>query len=131
MVRTGEGAGVTGIIMNKTTVDLFNPKTIRASMGALFRINCRYFNSFEEYEAEYGQRDLYPFMLDGSCPLEEAAAAIQKPFALVFGNEGRGLPAEFAQMGRAVRIPHSNQIDSLNLSIAAAIGVYTFMNRGK
>ena len=38
MVRTGEGAGVTGIIMNKTTVDLFNPKTIRSTMGSIYRV---------------------------------------------------------------------------------------------
>ena len=38
MVRTGEGAGITGIIMNKTTVDLFNPKTIRSTMGSIYRV---------------------------------------------------------------------------------------------
>ena len=40
MVRTGEGAGITGIIMNKTTVDLFNPKTIRSTMGSIYRVPC-------------------------------------------------------------------------------------------
>jgi len=45
---------------------------------------------------------------------------------LIFGNEGAGLPAEFSQLGQPVRIPHSNDIDSLNLSVAAAIGMYAF-----
>lgn len=44
------------------------------------------------------------------------------------GNEGSGLPAEFAAMGQPVRIPHNHEIDSLNLSIAAAIGMYAFAN---
>ena len=38
MVRTGEGAGITGVIMNQTTVDLFNPKTIRSTMGSIYRV---------------------------------------------------------------------------------------------
>ena len=38
MIRTGEGAGITGVIMNQQTVDIFNPKTIRATMGSIFRI---------------------------------------------------------------------------------------------
>ena len=38
MVRTGEGAGISGVIMNKTTVDLFNPKTIRSTMGSIYRV---------------------------------------------------------------------------------------------
>lgn len=38
MIRTAEGAGVTGIIMSKTTVDIFNPKVVRSTMGSLFRV---------------------------------------------------------------------------------------------
>ncbi len=38
MIRTGEGAGITGVIMNNQTVDIFNPKTIRATMGSIFRV---------------------------------------------------------------------------------------------
>ena len=71
---------------------------------------------------------LYPFMLDGSVMLEEATAKVQSPYALVFGNEGSGLPPEFAEMGQAVRIPHNDKIDSLNLSIAVGIGAYAFVH---
>ena len=63
--------------------------------------------------------------------LEEAVAHVQTPWALVFGNEGSGLPAEFAQMGQAVRIPHNDRIDSLNLSIAVGIGAYAFVHAQK
>ena len=38
MIRTGEGAGATGVIMDKNTVDIFHPKTIRATMGSLYRM---------------------------------------------------------------------------------------------
>ena len=70
-------------------------------------------------------------MLDGSVMLEQAVEAVKQPYALVFGNEGSGLPAEFAAMGQAVRIPHSNEIDSLNLSIAVGIGAYAFVHAQK
>ena len=80
---------------------------------------------------EFPEHALYPFMLDGSVMLEEAVSAVPpKDSSLIFGNEGAGLPAAFAKMGKPVRIPHSNDIDSLNLSIAAAIGMYAFMNAG-
>ena len=71
-------------------------------------------------------RELYPFMLDGSKLLDEACRDVRTPYALVFGNEGSGLPPEFAGLGQAVRIPHSDRIDSLNLSVAVAIGAYAF-----
>lgn len=47
-------------------------------------------------------------------------------WTLIFGNEGSGLPSDFAKIGQAVRIPSNEKIDSLNLSIAAAIGIYSF-----
>ena len=62
-------------------------------------------------------------------PLEEGAVQKKEPFALIMGNEGSGLPPEFARIGQPVRIPHSDAIDSLNLSVAAAIGMYAFSRR--
>ena len=48
---------------------------------------------------------------------------------LILGNEASGLPDAFAQMGVSTLIPHSHQIDSLNLAIAAGIGMYAFTRR--
>ena len=45
---------------------------------------------------------------------------------VLFGNEGSGLPPEFAGCGQPVRIPSNDRIDSLNLAVAAAIGIYSF-----
>ena len=68
-------------------------------------------------------------MLTGSTPLDEAAASRAERCALVMGNEATGLPEEFARYGSPVRIPHSGDIDSLNLAIAAGIGMYAFGRR--
>ena len=126
MLRTALGFGYTDIAIIRPAADAFDPHVVRASMGAIFGLNVRYYDSFEEYRMEFPAHALYPFMLDASVPLSEGVRNKKTPFALIMGNEGSGLPAEFAQMGQAVRIPHSNDIDSLNLSIAAAIGMYAF-----
>ena len=126
MLRTALGFGYTDIAIIRPAADVFDLHVVRASMGAIFGLNVRYYDSFEEYRMEFPAHALYPFMLDASVPLSEGVRNKKTPFALIMGNEGSGLPAEFAQMGQAVRIPHSNDIDSLNLSIAAAIGMYAF-----
>ncbi len=129
ILRTALGFSMTGIAIIRPAADVFDPKVIRASMGALFSLNVKLFDTFEAYRELCPGHTLYPFMLDGSCPLDEAAKSPRSPYALVFGNEGSGLPASFAQLGQAVRIPHSGRIDSLNLSVAAAVGMYAFRNR--
>lgn len=126
ILRTALGFQMTNIAVIRPAADVFDPKVIRASMGALFSLQVRYFDTFEMYRDAYPNHALYPFMLDGSCALEEAARNPKTPFALVFGNEGSGLDPSFAKLGQAVRIPHSSKIDSLNLSVAAAIGMYAF-----
>ena len=124
--RTLLGLGFRDIAVIRPAADPFDPKVVRASMGAIFALRLRQFDSFEMYRAAFPQHALYPFMLDGSVLLSEAVRHVTQPYALVFGNEGSGLPPAFAGMGQAVRIPHSDAIDSLNLAVAVAIGAYAF-----
>ncbi|MBR6810152.1 MAG: TrmH family RNA methyltransferase [Clostridia bacterium] len=126
ILRTALGLGFRDIAIIRPATDVYDPKVVRSSMGALFSLRVREYDDFEAYRAEFPSHQLYPFMLDGSVLLEEAAKNIIRPCALVMGNEGSGLPSEFATLGKAVRIPHSDDIDSLNLAIATAIGMYTF-----
>lgn len=129
--RTLLGLGFLDLAIIRPAADVFDPKVVRATMGALFALRVKQYDSFEAYRAEYPGHSLYPFMLDGSVLLENAVKTVQTPFTLVFGNEGSGLPPAFAGMGQAVRIPHSDAIDSLNLSIAVGIGAYAFAHTGK
>ena len=91
--------------------DKFNPKVVRASMGALFKIRIEEFSSFDEYISKY-PREFYPFVLDTSKPLHEVT--FKKPCSLVFGNEATGLPPEIHNHNN-VRIEQSDSI---------AIGLY-------
>ncbi|MBR4577878.1 MAG: TrmH family RNA methyltransferase [Clostridia bacterium] len=126
ILRTALGLGMEDAALIRPCVDVFDPRTVRASMGSLFRMRVRVYDSFEEYRKEFPQRKLYPFMLDASVPLGEVRE-IPEVYSLVFGNEGSGLPAEFAGMGQAVRIESNDRVDSLNLAIAAGIGIYHFV----
>ncbi len=129
ILRTALGFGMEDVALIRPCVDVFDPRTVRASMGSLFRLRVRVYDSFEEYRAEFPERPLYPFMLDASIPLREIRK-IPEVYSLVFGNEGSGLPAEFASMGQPVRIESNDKVDSLNLAIAAGIGIYYFYGKG-
>ncbi|MFA6829663.1 MAG: TrmH family RNA methyltransferase [Bacilli bacterium] len=100
--------------------DIFNPKTVRASMGAIFKIRVETFKSFEDYLTKY-PRTYYPFVLDTSHPLNEVG--FKKPCSLVFGNEATGLPQSIHNENN-VRIEQSDEVDSLNLTTSIAIGLY-------
>lgn len=127
ILRTALGFGVDHVALIRPCVDVFDPRVVRASMGSLFSLHVRVYDSFSAYQADYPAHALYPFMLDGSRSLPDVLSApVPSPWSLVFGNEGSGLPPEFSAIGQPVRIPSNAKIDSLNLSIAAAIAIYEF-----
>lgn len=128
-LRSCLGLGIKNVACIKPCVDIFEPHSVRSSMGAVFSMNVRVFDTFDDYRQLFPAHTLYPFMLKGSTELEEAAAQPQKPWSLVFGNEGSGLPDEFADMGVPVRIPMSSEIDSYNLAISVGIGAYAFTRK--
>ena len=129
ILRTALGFGLVNIAIIRPAVDSDDPRVTRASMGAAFSLNVRHFDSFDEYRTEFPDRQLFPFMLTGAVPLAEAVRKVSGPYSLVFGNEASGLPDVFAEYGISTLIPHSGKIDSLNLAIAAGIGMYAFKNR--
>ena len=125
IVRTMLGFDVADLAVVRPAVDLFAPRTVRASMGALFQLRYAYYDDFETYAREFagaGGNTLYPLMTDGVATAAETHFAT--PWSLVFGPEAAGLPPEFRRWGPSVRIPQSGRIDSLNLAIAVGIALY-------
>jgi TrmH family RNA methyltransferase len=84
-----------------------------------------FFRSFDEYAAAAGSRTYYPFMLKGS-PMESERPDISSPCSLIFGNESSGLDDSFLNVGKPLRITHGSGVDSLNLTVAAGIGMHWF-----
>ncbi len=130
ILRTALGFGVEDVALIRPCVDVFDPRVVRASMGSIFQLRIHVYDDFAAYQRDHGRHALYPFMLDGSRSLSDVLSGdIPAKWTLIFGNEGSGLPAEFSRMGQPVRIPSNDRIDSLNLSIAAAIGIYGFTRK--
>ncbi len=124
ILRSLVGFGLADIALITPCVDPFDPKVIRASMGAIFHLRLKRFSSFEDYAASAGSRSFYPFMLQATKFLPEAKAS--SPYTLIFGNEATGLPSSFLSIGEPLKIPQTPFIDSLNLDNAVAIALYEF-----
>ena len=125
MIRTGEGAGITGIVMSSDTVDLFNPKTIRATMGSIYRVPyfiaddlCKTIREIKENGVT-----VYAAHLEGSLPYD--APSYRGAAAFLIGNEGNGLSEEAAACADTrIRIPMAGEVESLNAAVSAAILMY-------
>lgn len=125
VLRTAEGAGVNGIIITKNTVDRYHPKTIRATMGSLYRMPCLVTEDISQTVKVLKQAGIRVFAahLKGSCPYDEPDYTGGTAFLI--GNEGNGLKPETAALAdTAVRIPMEGQVESLNAAVAAAILMY-------
>jgi TrmH family RNA methyltransferase len=121
IARTMLGYGFRDLAIIEPAADVLDPRTVRASMGALFQLRCARFADFGAYWERHGAQ-AYAFMTDGASSLD--TAVFQEPCSLIFGNEGRGLPAEYARVGRSVRIEQASAIDSLNLAVAVGIALH-------
>ena len=125
MLRTGEGAGITAVIANQTTVDLYNPKTVRSTMGSIYRVPFIVAEDFygkitdmqkkgvKFYAAHLKESQMYDaFDYQGAC-------------AFLIGNEGNGLTEKTADAADAyIKIPMEGNVESLNAAIAATILMY-------
>lgn len=121
VIRSMVGFGVRDLAIIRPGVDIWYPKVISSTMGAFFKVNIEYFDSWDDYAKKF-ERNYYPFMLNGKSSLKDVE--FKKPFSLIHGSEGNGLPKEFDGIGESVYIPHGKDIESLNLSVAVGISLW-------
>ena len=125
MIRTAEGAGVTGILISRESVDLYNPKTIRSTMGSIYRVPVHITDSLTGLVPLLHQRGIrtYAAHLRGTKSYTEAD--YRTGTAFLIGNEGNGLTEELADAAdQYIRIPMEGQVESLNAAMAAGILMY-------
>ena len=125
IIRMGEGAGVTGAIMSPNTVDIYNPKTIRSTMGSIFRVPFIYVQDFGEAVSECQKSGVkvYAAHLDGNNTY--LGEDYSTPTAFLIGNEGNGLTDDITkQADTLIRIPMEGEVESLNAAIACTILTY-------
>lgn len=125
MMRTAEGAGVTGLVMSRDTVDIYNPKTIRATMGSLYRMPFVYVEDFcgAIRQAKDAGVRIYAAHLQGKTAYD--GMDYRGASGFIIGNEGNGLTDEAAASASGyIRIPMAGQVESLNAAVAAAVLMY-------
>ncbi|SFR84372.1 TrmH family RNA methyltransferase [Anaeromicropila populeti] len=125
MIRTAEGTGVTGIVLSKESVDIYNPKVVRSTMGSIFRVPHVYVDDFPGTirKAQLEGVIFYATHLNGNQEYDNVDYA--KKAAFIVGNEARGISDAVAEKAdQLIRIPMCGQVESLNAAVAAAVMLY-------
>lgn len=121
VLRTAEALGIDGVILSRNCCDIYSPKVVRGSMGAVFRIPLYITENFTSFIAELTKRGVATY---GSTP-HSAANITDIKFGggvMLIGNEGSGLTEEtLAVCSQRVKIPMRGRAESLNAAAAASI----------
>lgn len=123
--RTAEAAGATGLLLTDGCADPYGPKTVRSTMGSLFRVPFIYGGSAADYLKRLREAGIrsYSLSLDASIPYD--TADLSSPAAILVGNEGNGLLSETVSLSdHNIHIPMCGSVESLNAAIAASVVLY-------
>ena len=125
MLRTGEGAGLTGIIADEGTADLYNPKTVRATMGSIFRVPFVRVKDAAACVRLLNERGIATAAMRPDAEAEFTDADFTGDIAFLIGNEGRGLSPQVSDAASMrIRIPMEGSLESLNAAVSAALCMY-------
>ncbi len=125
ILRTAEGAGVTGLLLSSDSVEVYNPKVIRSTMGSVYRMPFYYSDDFHRDLRTLKDRGirLYAAHLKGTGAYDREDYC--GPSAFLIGNESKGLREETANLADVyVKIPMCGQVESLNAAVASAVLMY-------
>ena len=125
ILRAAEGAGVTGVILSPGCADVYQPKTVRSTMGSLFRVP--FYQSTDVYQEikklQERKIKVYAAYLEGARNYD--TLSYLEGCAFLIGNEGNGLTRETALAAdERIRIPMAGKLESLNAGVSAALLVY-------
>ena len=125
IIRTAAAAGASGLWLSKNSVDLDNPKVLRASAGQWFRLPMFLSEDLRATVAEAKQAGMQIIATLPAANLTYWQVDWQKPSLILLGNEGAGLSAELSEMADFnVKIPLQPGVESLNVAITAALILY-------
>ena len=125
IIRTAEAAGCHGVIMTKGCADIYSGKTVRATMGAMFRLPIISNVLYDEIFSFLKAKSIELFTTEITNGVEYYKENYVLPLALVFGNEGNGISTEMlSKSNKKIYIPMSGLGESLNVGVAAGIIMY-------
>ena len=122
ILRSADAAGASGLVFAGSSVDTYNPKTVRASAGSIFHVPIVRGVSTPETLTSLRDRGFAVVAMDMDGEEDLFDADLPDTAAFVFGNEAHGLPDDVARAAdRRVRVPHAGRAESLNLAAAATV----------
>lgn len=123
--RTAEAAGANGVIMSSRTADIYNPKTIRSTMGSIYRVPFLYEADLSSIIMRLRKEGVSVYAAHLSGEADYDTYDYRKDTAFLIGNEGRGLREETAACADTlIRIPMEGQVESLNAAVATSVLLY-------
>ena len=132
ILRSADAAGASGVVFAGSSVDTYNPKTVRASAGSIFHVPIVRGLSTTEALASLRDRGLAVLAMDMHGEEDLFDADLPDAAAFIFGNEAHGLPGDVLRAAdRRVRVPHAGRAESLNLAAAATVCLFEWVRRGR
>ena len=120
--RTAEACGITAIIMNKACADIYNPKTIRATMGSIFRVPFIYTVDLNSMISDLSKHNINIYATSPECAETYDKCDYRGGTAFLIGSESHGLSKNLIdQASYRVTIPMKGEVESLNAACATAI----------
>ena len=136
VIRTADAAGAAGVVLAGNSVDLYNDKTVRSTVGSLWHLPVALADDPAECVRRAQAAGFVVLAADGAGETDlfeaERSGLLDQPVAWLFGNEAWGLPDELAELAdHRVSIPIFGRAESLNLSTAAAVCLYASARAGR
>lgn len=130
VIRTAEAAGVDVIYTTVGSVDIYNPKTVRSTMGSIFRMNVIQNVKYDEL-FRLKERNFYVIATALYNSEEMSNSKEYEKLALIIGSEAHGVSDELCEYADArIRIPMCGKVESLNAAVAAGIVMYNYKPKG-
>lgn len=129
IIRTANAAGIRDLYFLGENVDMFNPKTVRSAMGAVFFVHPHCFGDARELYEHLKERG-YCVCVTALSQKDYYSQQLPKKIALVMGNEGNGVSREsLEQADRLLTLPMSPEAESLNVAVCAGILIFDILYR--
>lgn len=130
IIRSADAFGASGVILSKGTVDLYNPKVVRSTMGSLFHLPIIITEDEVETIGHLKKKNVKMIATVVDAKKDVQAADLKGPVAILVGNEGAGLPETAIKLAdELVKIPMPGLAESLNVGIASTVVLYEIIRQ--
>jgi TrmH family RNA methyltransferase len=130
VLRSADAAGAGAVVFSTSSVDAYNPKTVRSSAGSIFHVPIVRGEATASVVAGVRDRGMRILAMDAHGDEDLYAVDLGSPVVFVFGNEAHGLPQDvLAHADATVRVPHRGKAESLNLAAAATVCLFEWARR--